>query len=120
MGLKATIANAVAAARAAAGDIPILVTYVSVTTGTYDPATNTRTETLVSKDIKVFNVALTQTEVDYFPADRDTQKLIIVGTDISFIPKVTDRVTIDTVRWEVKRVKRVPGDGIFIVFIQEP
>lgn len=120
MGLKDTIANAVVAARAAAGDIPVPVDYVSVATGAYDPATNARVETLTTVTINVFNVGLTQSEVEYFPADRDAQKLIVVGTDLTFIPKVTDRVLIGGVRWEVKRVKRVPGDSIYIVFIQEP
>ena len=120
MALKETISKAVKAAFKATGDLPVCCVYTRVVPGVYDTGTNLMATAEFPITLDIPFVGLTEAEVDYFPANRNTQKGLIAGADISFVPSTLDYITIDTVRWEVKRVRRVPGDSLFIVFIQEP
>ncbi len=120
-GLATRIKNAVKSALVATDDLSKSVAYVRVTPGGYNPETNALTTVETTTPIEYcVTVNLSEAEVDYFPANRNTQKLLIAAVDLAFIPAVNDYVLIDTVKWEVKRVKRVPGDSLFIIFVQEP
>lgn len=103
------------------GDLPISVDYTYVVPGTYDPATDTMQNTGTTiTGVPAVNVKLKEQELDWFPAEINTQKLLIAANDLTDPPSAQDYVTIDSVRWEVKRVSRVPGDSLWIIFIQEP
>lgn len=119
--LKDKIAKQVQKALQTVGDLAITLTYVYVTVGSYDVATDTQTTTTLSyPGVTAVSVALTEAEVDYFPGNRNTQKLLIAALDIGAQPKSEDYVLIDGVKWEVKRVKNVPGKSLYIIFVQEP
>lgn len=121
MGLKDTIKNAAKAAVQATGDLSLAVTYTRVVPGTYDPTTDSTTNTTTVYDnVPVVNVRLSEREVEWFPADVVTQKLLIAALDLPITPSVNDIVTIDGAVWQVQKVNRVPGDSLWIVFIQEP
>ena len=121
MGLKDTIKNAAKAAVQATGDLALTVTYTRIVPGTYDSATDSTTDTTTTyNNVPVVNVRLTEREVEWFSADVVTQKLLIAALDIPITPSVNDTVTIDGSVWQVQKVGRVPGDSLWIVFIQEP
>jgi hypothetical protein len=121
MGLKDTIKNAAKAAIQATGDLALGVDYTRVVPGAYDPTTDSTTNvTTTFSDVPAVNVRLTEREVEWFPADVVTQKLLIAAADLSIVPSVNDIVTIDGAVWQVQKVNRVPGDSLWIVFIQEP
>ena len=121
MGLKDTIKNAAKAAIQATGDLSIAVTYTRVVPGAYDSATDSTTNTTTTyNNVPVVNVRLSEREVEWFPADVVTQKLLIAAADLAIVPSVNDIVTIDGAVWQVQKVGRVPGDSLWIVFIQEP
>jgi hypothetical protein len=118
---KAKINTLVKKAFNSLGDIPLAITYTYVTPGTYDPLTDTLTSsTVVVTDVPAVNVKLKEQEMDWFPTDINTQKLLIAAVDLPNPPSASDYVTIASVRWEVKRVSRVPGDSLYILYIQEP
>lgn len=117
---KANIAKLVKRAFQVTGDIPIPITFVQVTLGAYDPVQGTRAAVTTNYTLTAINPKLTEQELTWFPADINTQKLLIAALDLPVIPKADDYVLIDGVRWEVRRVNRVPGDSLYILFIQEP
>lgn len=118
---RAKINSLVKKAFTALGDIPLSITYTYVTPGAYDPLTDTlTTTTVVVNNVKAVNVALKEQEMDWFPADINTQKLLIAAVDLPSTPTASDFVLIGGVRWEVRRVNRVPGESLYTLFIQEP
>lgn len=119
MAIKSKLKALAQKAMIATGDLRTSITYSRVTLGAYDPATDVRAETVSTTTLLAVLTNISDMEVDYFPTDIVTQKVIIAGSDLPIVPEVTDYITIGAVRWEVKRVKRIPGDSIYIVYIQE-
>jgi hypothetical protein len=120
MGLRDKVAKSVQKALQSVGDLADTVTYVSVTLGVYDPATDTQVRTTVAHPVTAAQVALTEAEVDYFAGNRNTVKLLIAGLDLPTQVQPEDYVMIGSVRWEIKRIKGVPGKSLHIIFLQEP
>jgi uncharacterized cysteine cluster protein YcgN (CxxCxxCC family) len=102
------------------GDVRLTVTYTRVTSGAYDPATDSIIN--VTENVVVENcvgVRPNTREVEWFPADATTLKLLIAGTALPFAPTTEDYVTINGARWEVRRVSSVPGNSLWMVYIVE-
>lgn len=103
------------------GDLRTTVTFQRLTPGSYDPATGA---VAVSEVEYIINNAIltsiSSAEMGWFPADRNTQKLLVAGSDLPVEPTTTDTVEIDGVKWEITRVKQVPGDAIYVLYIMEP
>lgn len=119
MGLNTRIKAAVKQAIALADDVRSTMTYSRVVLGAYDPVTDARTNTTTNYTLVTALVGLSDMEVDYWPADIVTQKVLIASEDLPITPQVTDYITINAIRWEVKRVKTAPGGSLFVVYIQE-
>ena len=122
MGLsRARINGLVKKAFTALGDVPITLTYTFVVPGVYDPATDaiTSTNTVVT-NVPAVPTKLKSNEVDWFPADVNTQRLLIAAVDLPSAPTTSDYVTIDDVVWSVRRITQVPGNSLYIIFVQEP
>lgn len=118
---KAKINKIVQKAISTLGDLPLSITYVSCVTGAYDPDTNIRSVTETEyANIPAVQTGLSKSEADWFPAERNTQKLLIASLDLPVAPSTEDHVLIDAVQWSVKRVKNVPGQSLRIIYIQEP
>jgi len=118
MGLRSTVANAVAGAFTAVGDLKDTVTFVSITEGTYNSATDTFGDTETAYVVEAPVLSPTEAELSWFPAtDSITRKIIFKATDI-VEPKLKDQVEISGTRFEVMRTKSVPGASIYIVWIQ--
>ncbi len=116
---KALLNRAVTIAFNQTKEVQIAVTYHSVVVTGNDVVTDAIIDTDVPYGpIKVLNVKLTDLEVDYFPAGLITQKLLIKPRDLPVVPSESDWVDINGARWEVRRVKRVPGDAVWQVYVQ--
>lgn len=104
------------------GNLRIALDYVAVVPGTYDPVTDAITTTTTTvADVFAVAVRLKEQELDWFQANLVTQKLLIPSLDLPAItPDVNDYVLISGVRWNVKRVSRMPGDPLWVIYIQEP
>lgn len=103
------------------GDLVTYVTYVSVTPGTYDPTTGmTADQETEYPNTRVMLVDLDETEVSWFPGEKETQKVLIAALDLPAFPTISDYLLIDGVRWQVKRRRPVPGGSLHKLFIQEP
>jgi hypothetical protein len=120
MGYRDKIAGLVQKAFQKLGDLPTEVTYTRVVPGAYDPDTDTTANVTQTYTLNVVQVGLTEQEQDWWKTNLVTQKLLIAARDLPVVPEENDRVVISGVTWSVKRVKRVPGDSLFIVYIQEP
>lgn len=120
MALSDTFKNAVNAALAAAGDTVSTITYRRTTIGVYDPDTDTVGVTNSDTTITdAFVYRLDDRELDYFPADIEMQKVIIHADRLSFTPESSDYVIINSVEWEVKRIKEYPGAPMYMLYIQK-
>lgn len=118
MALSDTLRAAFLAAQNAADDTKTSFTYRRVATGAYDPATDTYTITNTDTALSLFMYGLDETEVDWFPADWEVQKTIIHIDDIGgTAPDTTDYVIIGGVNWRINRVKTLPGNEIFILYL---
>lgn len=102
------------------GDLADMITYVSVVPGAYDPASNTTADTTQSYQFRCVVTGLNEEETAWFLPDAVTQKLVIAALDLPVRPDRADYVLIEGVRWEVKKVKGVPGRSVWLVYIQEP
>lgn len=103
------------------GDLRTTVTFQRLTPGAYDPATGAVAITEVEYTItNAILTSVSSAEMGWFPADRNTQKLLIAGEDLPVEPTTTDNVVIGGVTWEITRVKQVPGDALYVLYIMEP
>lgn len=118
MGLAATVAGAVATAFETIDDLKETVTFVSLTAGAYDSATDSYADTETLYSVLAPVISPTERELSWFPAtDAITRKIIFQASDI-VMPKLKDQVEIGGVRFEVMRFKSVPGSSIYIVWCQ--
>lgn len=122
MGISAAkISSLVLKAFQKTGDLRTTVTFQRLTPGAYDPSTGAVAVTEV--EYTVTNAVLTAIsgmEFEWFPADRNTQKLLIAAEDLPVTPTTTDNVVIGGTTWEITRVKSVPGVSLYILYIMEP
>ena len=102
------------------GDLAARITYVSVTPGAYNPTTDAPADSETTYlDVPVVLTHLDETESQWFLPDSITQKIVLAALDLPVEPKRPDYVTIDGVRWEVKRIRTVPGKSLFLIYVQE-
>lgn len=118
MGLVATLRGAMVSAIAAADDAVTEITYVQLTLGTYDPATDSRTDTEGLTTFSTFVYSLKDSEVDWFAGDVSMQKVIVNFDDLGFAPSAEDIVRIGGVDWEIMKIKTFPGNVGYILFIR--
>ena len=120
MGLRDTVATAVSKAMQTVGDLKETITYTRVVPGVYDPITDTTSDTVTNYTVSVVLVQTTEWEQEWLQADRITQKILIAANDLAVVPNIDDRVTIAGQIWQVIKIKRIPGDGLWQVFVTEP
>lgn len=118
MGLSATVASAVATAFTAIDDLKETVTFVDVAAGAYNSATDTYADTETTFSVQAPVLSPTERELSWFPAtDAITRKIIFKASDI-VLPALKDQVEIGGVRFEIVRIKSVPGASIYVVWVQ--
>lgn len=102
------------------GDLRTTITYRQITPGTYDPATDTTTDAETDTTVdNVILVGLSKAEYGWFPADRNTQKALIPYNAIPGIqPVETDKLIIDSLEWEIVKIKTPPGAPLYILYIE--
>lgn len=122
MALASKIAGLVEKAIEKLDDLRTYVTYVKVVPGAYDPATDTNSNTTTTyTNVPVVLLKLSSEDLDWWPGDMIGQKMLLASNDLpSVIPDDSDHVVISSVTWNIHKVKRVPGDSLFIVYIREP
>jgi hypothetical protein len=119
MGLSAKVAAGVATAFTQIGDLKETVTFVDVAPGAYNSATDTFGDSETEYTVQAPVVSPTDRELSWFPAtDAATKKIIFQASDLAVIPALNDQVEIGGVRFEVMRVKSVPGASIYLVWVQ--
>lgn len=122
MSLKATIAAGVEQAFAAAGDLVSLGAYHRrASTPVYNAAADTYTATMTDfANVRMVRAALTDEEREASPATVSDMKVLIPAADLPAIrPGETDTLDLDGVGYNVIKVKTVPGDSLWILFVRE-
>jgi len=108
----------------------VSIDYVSVTPGTYDPASDDLHPTLVTvRGVPAATARLTEAEsavltinaVSQAGPVKMSQKLFITALRLPGITvKEADYVLINGARWEIKKIASPPGNAVHIFYIQEP
>lgn len=117
MGLKETVAAAVTTAIAALGNIPKDVTYYSTSAGTYDSVTDTFTSTPTVVTCKGVVYKSKVESQEWKRTVLTETKLLIAGevfADAGVVPKETDYVVIDSVRYEIYTERPAPSEPVYV------
>lgn len=117
MALSDTLRNAYLAAQNAADDTKTAFTYRKVTLGAYDAATDTQAVTNTDTSLNLFMYGLDETELDWFPTDWEVQKVIVHLDDLTDTPADIDYIIIGGVNWKINRIKHLPGNEVFILYL---
>lgn len=118
-GFKALTAKLAQTAIGIVGDLSVDVTYSHITgMPSYDPLTNVMTKTVTTETFKGVLTTKSVNEYDYSKVEDSHLKIIVAANLITFVPASEDTCVINGVNYEVKRIKSVPGDAIYLVYIQ--
>lgn len=130
MALAQTLKSAVDTIFTALDDIPLTITYVKVTLGSYDLDTDLPATTLVNVTIKavVYNGKdieqdsiwrLTSAQSKHTNTD-ETYALLPASTLGSYRPKNTDYLMIEGEKWEIYGKIPVPSNPCWILKVRKP
>lgn len=119
MSLASQIKTLVQDAITTIGDLSETVIYNQVSIGAYDPATDAHTiTTTTTTGVKCALVKLTEDDMDWFPANAVGQKALIPYLNLPITPTDDDHVTINGERWDVHKIKSVPGRSLHILYLR--
>lgn len=94
------------------------VTYTSVVTGAYNPATDSHTtNTIILTNVTAIFEKLLQNEIDSEIRNLVDIKILIAALDIpGIVPVVEDSITSGAKTFKVKKVDSVPGNSLWILY----
>lgn len=106
-------------------DIPVNVTFSSVTNGVYDPVARTRASTTSDQTVQAVLAKFSMAEADESVVPETDGKAIIPNRDLQgTIPKVQDRIAVPVGAslpagtYHVERLMGVPGSAVHILHIR--
>lgn len=119
MGLSAKVKKLVQQAIKKVDDLASRVTYVSVSVGSYTVATDAvaKTETTYA-NVPCVQTKLVEDDLEWFPANMKGQKLLIAYNDLPIVVTDDDYVLIGGVKWEIVKIREVPGNSLWILFVK--
>lgn len=117
---KAGIAKLVENAFPKFGDLRTTVTYRQVVPGVYDPVTDTTSDTVTNTTVdNAILASLSKAEYGWFPADRNTQKVLIPYNSLPGVtPGEADKIIINGLTWEIVRIKTPTGAALYIFYVE--
>lgn len=119
MSLASQIKTLVRDAMITIDDLAETVIYNQVVIGAYDPSTDQHTLTVTTtNNVKCALVKLTEDDMDWFPANAVGQKALIPYLNLPITPSDDDYVTINGERWDVHKIKSVPGRSLHILYLR--
>lgn len=103
------------------GDLKDVITYQHFTGNAYDPDTRRNTPQFdVFTDVDASCYKFRADEKDSTINVVTDERCLIPSQHIPVTPKETDRITkADGTTWEVFRVRGVPGESVWILFIRK-
>lgn len=123
MALAQKIAKLVQQAVGKLDDLRSYVTYVKAVPGAYNPTTDTLTVTETTyANVECVLTKLSTEDLDWWPGDMVGQKMILPSLNLpGVIPDDSDHI-IDSgsIRWNIYRIKEVPGKSVFVIYLREP
>lgn len=119
-GMKALLGDLVKVAMDVVDDIKVTVTYTRVSSvDSYDANSDTVATTNTPIIFQALLSTKSDNEYDYAKMPDDHLKLVVAAQDMPVFPTKNDKCVINSVTYEVKRIKYVPGDPLFIIYIQK-
>jgi hypothetical protein len=92
-------------------------TYTVVTEGTYNIETGSTTNTETSHSVKMYKRHIRASQYN-FPnmIGRDSALFYLANNNLSFVPAVKDKITIDSVTYTVDSITEHAADGLVILY----
>ena len=120
MGLRETFQGVAQTAIKAAGNVPVKVTYVSISDDpAYNPGTGDVTEYEIPYIVNMlFDLNLSE-DMKNIAINQNEKLGYIAVNDLKPEPKVDDRVTINYVDWTVDEIYTDPADALWILKIKK-
>lgn len=123
MGLKTTIANAVASGFNALGSssedgLQSSMVYTTVTTGAYDPATGKTTNTTATSTFDVIYYKVRDKEVDGIKVKINDIRVIFPQSRMSSEPSQNDYVTLLGNKMEIIQYSQDPAGATWTLFLR--
>jgi hypothetical protein len=97
-----------------------LYTSVSTTEGTvpYDPVAGTVTRPGTQHQIRILFTSYKNNEIDGESIKSLDMRATISASEVTFIPKGADFMSIDSIQWEIVKIKREPSGSVFILQVR--
>ena len=119
MGLRETFQKVAQTAIKAAGDVPIEVTYRSISDNpTYNPVTGAVTQYEVSYKVNMLFDQNLSEDLKNIVINQNEKLGYIAVNDLEPTPKIDDSIEINYVEWTVTDVYTDPADALWIIKIK--
>lgn len=92
-------------------------TYSKVTEGTYNIETGSTTNTETDYSVKMYKKHIRASQYN-FPnmIGRDSALFYLVNNNLSFVPAIKDKITIDSVIYTIDSITEHAADGLVILY----
>lgn len=101
--------------------VTTLVTYVRSVPGAYNAATDVVTKTDTQyPNIKALRTKIVEDDADWLISNTKMQKLYIPYNALPFTATDDDYVLIGGIKWNVHKIREVPGESVHILYVREP
>lgn len=115
------IRDNVARAITALGDLNTALILTSVVPGVYDPVTGLTADVTSVIPFSAPVVRPDQADQADFPGVKNVEVILAPYNSMQgHVPDTTDFITAAGVRWEILRVRRIPSDAIYKIWVVQP
>jgi hypothetical protein len=119
MGLAKTLQNAGTTIVKALGDIAVPISYHSIVFGTYDPTLDREINTEIVIPLKGILYKSQEKVEDAKKTVLEQTKVLIAGQAFGLIiPKETDYMMINGVKYEIKNVNSAPVEAVYVFIVR--
>lgn len=119
MGFADLAKGLVSQAMKTVGDLAPTITYRSVSSTTYDPASGNMVETYKDYPVKAVLTSFSLDEKDNSVVVTTDQKCLIASADLPVTPNKDDKVISKGKTWNVLRIMGVPGESLYKIHVRE-
>lgn len=100
------------------GGITVSASYYRVTTGTYNPVTDTKTDSEALNTFDVVKYAARNREIDGIKVLVDDIRVLFPQSLIAFAPSADDRIEIGTNKYNIVNIVTDPVDATWILWLR--
>lgn len=93
------------------------ITLKRITTGAYNPATSSATQSSVNHSFKGMILNYTNREIDGSLILRGDRKIVLAAKGATVVPVISDQISVDSEVLKVVDVRQIEETGVDVVYI---